>query len=78
MRKGSHGRGKQVQILIVLAALVGVNAKISLYTGRQSLHKPGSNDKYILPLQHMLAGFENKDPPQVKNLAVHPDLPYWI
>ena len=26
----------------------------------------------------MLKGFENKDPPRVKKLAVHPDLPEWL
>ena len=78
MRKGSPGRGKQVHIGTVRAALGGVNTKIALYTGRQPLHQPGSNDKYILPLQHILKGFENKDPPRVNNLEVHPDLPYWL
>ena len=31
--KGSHGRGKQVQVVIVRTALKGVNAKIALDTG---------------------------------------------
>ena len=51
---------------------------ITLDTRQQPLHQPGSNDKYILPLQHMLKGFENKDPPGVKKLAVHTNLPYWL
>ena len=58
--KGSHSRGKQVQVGIVRAALGGVNVKIALYTGRQPIHQPGSNEKYILPLQLLLKGFEKK------------------
>ena len=60
VRKGSRFRGKQVQVGTVRAALGGVNANIVLDTGRQPLHQPGSNYKYILPLQHMLKGFEKK------------------
>ena len=52
--KGSHGLGKKVQVITVCAALGGFNAKISLDTGRQPLYQHGSNNKYILPLQHML------------------------
>ena len=78
MQKGSHGRGKQVKVGTVRAALGGVNTKIDMDTGRQLLHQPGSNNKYILPLQHMLKGFENKDPLRVKKLAVHPDFPDWL
>ena len=26
----------------------------------------------------MLKGFEKKDPPRVKKLAVHPDIPEWL
>ena len=76
--KCSHSRRKQVQVGTVRAILTGVNTKIALDTGRQILYQPGSNDKYILPLQHMLKVFENKDPLLVKKLAVHPDLPYWL
>ena len=76
--KGSHGRGKQVQVVTVRASLVGVNANISLDTGQQPLYQPGSNNKYILPLQHMLKGFENKYPPQVKKSLVHPEFPDWL
>ena len=75
VRKVSHVRGKQVQVGTVRAALGGVNTKIVLDIWIQPLHQPGSNNKYILPLQHMLKGFENKDPPQVKKLGVYPDLP---
>ena len=57
VQKVSHGRGKQVQVGTVCAALGGVSAKIALDTGRQPLHQPGPNDKHILPLQHMLKGF---------------------
>ena len=78
MWKVSHVRGKQVQVGTVRAELGGVNAKISLRTGQQTLHQPGSNDKYILLLQHMLKEFENKDPPLVKKLAVNTDLPDWL
>ena len=59
------------------AALGGVNANIALDTRQQPLHQPGSNNKYILPLQHILKGFEKKYPPRVKKLAVHPDLTDW-
>ena len=62
VKKGIHGCGKQVQFGTVRAALGVVNAKIALDTGRQPLHQPGSNKKYILPLQHMLKGFEKKRP----------------
>ena len=75
MRKVSHRCGKQVQVWTVCAELGGVNVKIALGTGWQPLHQPGSNYKYILPIQHMLKGFENKDPPRVKKLVVHHDLP---
>ena len=79
MRKDSHGREKQVQVGTVYAALGGVNANIApLDAGREPLHQPGSNDKYILPLQHMLKEFEKKDPPRVKKLAVYLDLPDWM
>ena len=72
VQKCSHGHGKQVQVGTVRAALGGVNANIYLDIGQQPLHQLGSKDTYILPIQHMLKGFENKDPPQVKKLAVHP------
>ena len=78
VRKDRHGRGKQVQVGTVRASLESVNTNIALDVGRQPLHQPGSNNKYILPLQHMLKGFENKDPPQVKKLGVYPDLPDWL
>ena len=78
VQKGGHGRGKQVQVGTVRAALGGVNANIDLDTGQQPLHQPVSNNKSILSLQHMLKGFENKDPPTVKKIAVHPDLPDWL
>ena len=76
--KGSHGHEKQVQVVTVLAELVGVKANIALDTGQQPLHQPGANDKYILPLQHMLKTFENKDPPRINKLAFHPDLLDWL
>ena len=78
MQKCSHGHEKQVQVGTVCAALGGVNVKISLDTGQQPRHQPRSNEKYILPLRHMLKRFKNKNPPQVKKLAVHPDLIYWL
>ena len=78
MRKGSHGRGKQVQAGTVRAVLGVVNAKIKRDTGREPLHQLGSNDKYILPLQHMLKGFEKKDPPKLNNLGMHHDFPDWL
>ena len=78
VQKISHGREKQVQVVTVNAALRGANAKIYLDTGRKPFHQPGSNDKYIIPLQHTLKGFENKEPPQVKKIAVHPELSYWL
>ena len=40
------------------------------------LHQPGS-DKYILPIQHMLADFRSFDQPTEKKLACHPDLPLF-
>ena len=58
--KKNHSRGKQVKVLTVCATLGGVNAKISLETGRQPFHQPGSNNKNNLPLQHMLKGFKKK------------------
>ena len=61
MQKVRHGRGKQVQVGTVRAALVGVNANIALDTGQKPIHQSGSNNKYILPLQHMLKGFEKKN-----------------
>ena len=60
VRKIIHSHEKQVQFGIVCAELRGVNTKIALVIERQTLHQPGSNDKYILPLQHMLKGFEKK------------------
>ena len=77
-QNSSHRRGKHVQLGAVRAALEGVNSKIYLDTGRQPLHQPESNNKYILPLQHMLKRFENKEPPQVKKPVVHPNIPDWL
>ena len=54
VQKGFHGHGKQAQIGTVRAALVYVNAKIVLDTGQKTLHQPGSKDKCILLLQHMI------------------------
>ena len=54
VRKGSNSRGKQVQVRTVREALGGVNATITLDTGRQPIHQPGSNDKYILLIQHKI------------------------
>ena len=76
--KGSQGCGEQVQVGTVSAALGGVNVKIAQYTGQQPLHQPGPNEKYIISLLHMIKRFENKDPQQVKKLAVYPDLPDWL
>ena len=78
VQKGIHGRGKQIQVGTVCEALVGVNTNTYLEKWRQPLHQPGSNENYILPLQHMLKGLENKEPPRVKKLAVHPDFSDWI
>ena len=44
--------------------------------GERPLHQPGS-EKFILPIQHMLAGFRSFDPPTEKKLACHPDLPLF-
>ena len=62
-QKGSHVRGKQIQVGTVREAIGGDNAKIYLDTWRKPLHQPVPNDKYILPLQYIIKGFENKDPP---------------
>merc|ERR1711906_109486 len=35
------------------------------------------SEKFILPIQHMLAGFRSFDPPTEKKLACHPDLPLF-
>ena len=78
VQKSSHSRGKQVQVGTVSASLRGVNTKIDLDTGQQPLHEPGSNDKYIIPIEHIIKRFENKDPPRVKKLEVHPDFPDWL
>ena len=78
VQKGIHDRVKQVQVGTVCVALGGVNAKIALDTGWQPLCQPGSNKKYILLPQHMLKGFEKKNAPWVKKLAVHPDLLDWL
>ena len=42
--------------------------------GEQPL-KQDDGEHYIKPVQHMLAGFKNFDPPTEKKLACHPDLP---
>ena len=55
-------RKVSLQVGTVRAELRSVNAKIDLDKGQQPLHQPGSNNKYILPLQHMLKRFENKNP----------------
>ena len=78
VRKGRYGHGRQVQTGSVRAALGGVNATIALDTGRRPLHEKGAVEKYVLPIQHMLKGFEREDPPTVKKLAIHPDLPDWL
>ena len=78
VRKSRYGHGRQVKTGSVRAALVGVNAKISLDTGCQPLHEDGAIEKYVFPIQHMLKGFEREDPPIVKKLAIHPDFPDWL
>ena len=78
VQKDSNGHGKQVQVGTVRAALGVVNASIALDTAQKPLHEPESNNKYILPLQHMLQRFEKKDPPQVKKLAMHLHFPDYL
>ena len=78
LQKFSHGRGNQVHIVTVRAALRGFNANLALDTGRQTLHQPGSNNKYILPLQYIIKEFKNIDPPQIKNLVVHTNFMDWL
>ena len=68
----------QVHFRTVHATLGGINTKIALDIGRQPLHHHGSNEKYILRLQHMLKGFEKKDPQRLKKLVVHLDLPGYL
>ena len=72
LRKGR--RGKAVSAGTVRAGLGGVNTTIALDTGRQPIHQQDGKH-YIKPVQHMLAGFKNFDPPTEKKLACHPDLP---
>merc|ERR1711966_321048 len=55
---------------------MGVATQIGMNRGERPLHQPGS-EKFILPIQHMLARFRSFDPPTEKKLACHPDLPLF-
>ncbi len=48
--------------------------QIALDTGKQPL-KQQDREHCLKPIQHMMAGFKNYDPPTEKKLACHPDLP---
>ena len=74
LRKGK--RGKPVGTGHVRAGLGGVGTTIAMDTGRQPFHQV-DGQHYIKPIQHMLAGFKNFDPPTEKKLACHPDLLYF-
>ena len=76
LRQGRGGRRKPVSADSISTGIGGVATQIGLDRGARPLHQPGS-DKYILPIQHMLAGFRSFDPPTEKKLACHPDLPLF-
>ena len=74
-----QGRGRKrepVSAASISTGIGGVATQIGLDRGTRPLHQPGS-DKYILPIQHMLAGFGSFDPPTEKKLACHQDLPLF-
>ena len=74
LRQGNGRKRKPVSAGSVGTGLGGVTTQIGLDRGERPLHQPGS-DKFILPIQHMLAGFRSFDLPPEKKLACHPDLP---
>ena len=76
LRQGRGRRRKLVSAGSISTGVGGVATQIGLDRGTRPLHQPGS-DKYILPIQRMLAGFRSFDPPTEKKLACHPDLPLF-
>ena len=76
LRQGRGNRRKPVSAGSISTGIGSVATQIGLDRGTRPLHQPGK-DKYILPIQHMLAGFKSFDPPTEKKLACHPDLPLF-
>ena len=76
LRQGRSRSRKPVSADHVGTGIGGVATQIGLDRGERPLHQPES-DKFILPIQHMLAGFRSFDPPTEKKLACHPDLPLF-
>jgi len=74
LRKGK--RGRPVGTGSIRAGLGGVYTQISLDRGKRPLHQQ-NGEHYVTPVQHMLAGFANFDPPVEKKLAVGPDVPQF-
>lgn len=73
LRKGR--RGKPVSAKHVQTQLGHINTKIALDRNKHPLKADGKGDAYLAPIQHMIDGWGNFDPPVVKKLACHPDLP---
>ena len=48
--------------------------QIALDKGNQLLHQLSESDKHLVPIQHMVAGFNALDSPLEKNVAAHPNL----
>ena len=67
-------RGRPVAAGTVAQDLGHLATQIGLDRGTRPLHQPFS-EHYIVPIQHMLAGFKNFDPAVEKKLACHPDVP---
>ena len=76
LRQGRSRKRKPVSAGSVGTGLGGVATQIGMDRGERPLHQPGI-DKFILPIQHMLAGFRSFDPPTEKKLACHPDLSFF-
>ena len=75
-KEGQSRKQKPISADSVSTEIGGVATQIGLDRGTIPLHQPGI-DKYILQIQHMLAGFRSFDLPTEKKLACHPDLPLF-
>ena len=67
IQTGGAWHGEVVWVGSICQALGGVNAQITLNTGNQLLHQPRESNKYLVPIQHMSAGFKVFNPPLDKN-----------
>ena len=73
VRAGELGRGNQIKVGSVRAAINAVASTIALERGETPLHNEGGD--YHLAIRQMFDGWAKEDPPVEKKLAVGVDLP---